>query len=518
MKGKGLIYMAIVLVVFSACKHKQAASSEAPKPMNIVYILADDLSFRDLSCYGQKQFETPNIDALAASGALFTQAYAAASECAPSRASLLTGLHGGHAPIRDNSSARGQEYMPDEFITVAELLKQANYKTGFVGKWGLGLPGTEGVPERQGFDYSFGFYDQGRAHTYYPLYLMENGQRIEYPANKGFDMKRRYVMNSSKEDKLLNEYSEDGRIILSELAEPQKAVYSQAEVDKAAFKFLKTCEGQAFFLYYATQLPHGPLIIDDLGDMNDNTALPQRQREWAAMVMRLDAFVGDLVAYLKASGEYDNTMIFFSSDNGYSMCGYMGRGNRSNNWPDDPYLKNKGPFEGGKFSVLEGGLRVPLIISCPRLFSQREIKTPVCLTDFYATAADIADVEIAYPVDGKSLLPLLNGASDADFYNRPMYFFKNTEQAVRLGPWKAYRPNMASPIELYDVEEDTYCQNDLSEAMPEIVKQVEKVMETAHSPHMWYRDPWESDTDFKFKVEAARASGTMQVGVRPNGL
>ncbi len=518
MNMKSLMYLLVLLVALASCNSKKTADSVASKPLNIVYILADDLSYRDLSCYGQKQFETPNIDALASSGALFTQAYSGAPECAPSRGSLLTGLHGGHAPIRDNNSARGQEYIPSEVITVAEVLKEVHYTTGFVGKWGVGLPGTEGAPERQGFDYSFGFYDQGRAHTFYPLYLMENGKEIHYPANKGFDMQRRYTMNGSKEDKLLNEYTEGGKIILSELKDPHKAVYSQLEIDKAAFKFLKKSKGRPFFLYYATQLPHGPLIIDDLGEMKDNTVLPQRQREWAAMVKRLDAFVGDLVKHLKETGQYDNTIIFFSSDNGYSMCGYMGRGNRATNWPDDPYLRNKGPFDGGKFSALEGGVRVPFIVSCPALFAAQEKATPVWLIDFYATAADIAGVELEQHTDGNSLLPLLKGESSAAFKNRPMYFFKNQEQAVRIGPWKAYRKDMRSSIQVYDIEEDSYCKNDLSAALPEIVKLAEEVMNTSHDAHMWYRDPWESDQEFKVKKDAAKMSGTLQKGIRPNGL
>lgn len=516
MKLKSIYTLALFILGISfACT---TTKKESEKPMNIVYILADDMSWGDLSCYGQEQYETPHIDALASSGIIFNQAYAGAPECAPSRGSLLTGLHGGHAPIRDNSSARGQEYIPDSVITVAEVLKEAGYTTGFVGKWGVGLPGTEGVPEKQGFDYSFGFYDQGRAHTFYPLYVMENGERIDYPGNAKFDMQRRYVMNGSEKDSMLNEYDENGKIILSELDDPSQAVYVQTEVDKAAFKFLDKSKNKPFFLYYATQLPHGPLIIDDLGDMKDNTVLPQRQREWAAMVKRLDAFVGDLVVYLKETGQYDNTLILFSSDNGYAMCGYMGRGNRNKNWPDDPYLKNKGPFVGGKFSALEGGVRVPFIASCPKLFGQKTIDTPVWLIDFYATAADIAGVEIKQRTDGNSLMPLMTGKAAPEFDNRPLYFFKYQEQAVRVGSWMAYRKTMKSPTRLYDIENDGFCTKDVAADHPEVVKQANAVMDTAHEPHQWYRDPMDSWEDFTAKKKAAIASGNMQPGVRANGL
>jgi len=510
-----LIVAGLALSLLSACKDD---ASQAPEKMNIVYILADDMSWGDLSCYGQEQFSTPNIDALAGNGIIFHQAYAGAPECAPSRGTLLTGLHQGHSPIRDNSSARGQEYIPDSLVTVAEVLKTAGYTTGFVGKWGVGLPGTEGVPEKQGFDYSFGFYDQGRAHTFYPLYLMENGERIDYPGNAKFDMARRYIMNGSEKDSLLNEYDEDGKIILSELDDPSKAVYAQAEVDKAAFKFLDSTKDKPFFLYYATQLPHGPLIIDDLGDMKDNKTLPQRQREWAAMVKRMDTFVGDLVAHLKETGQYDNTIIFFSSDNGYAMCGYMGRGNRNKNWPDDPILKNKGPFVGGKFSALEGGTRVPFIASCPQLFGQKEIDVPVWLIDFYATAADIAGVELEQRTDGNSLVPLMKGEAAPEFDLRPLYFYKSQEQSVRYGRWKAYRKTMDSPTQLYDIENDGYCTNDMAAAHPEVIHVVDSVMDNVHEAHPWYRDPWDDWDAFNAKKQAAKAEGNMQYGTRPNGL
>lgn len=511
-----LIFAALLLTVTFACKNNTSPSSEK---MNIVYILADDMSWGDLSCYGQEHFSTPNIDALADNGVIFHQAYAGAPECAPSRGTLLTGMHQGRSPIRDNSSARGQEYIPDTVITVAEVLKEAGYATGFVGKWGVGLPGTEGVPEKQGFDYSFGFYDQGRAHTFYPFYLMENGNRIDYPGNAKFDMQRRYIMNGSLKDSLLNEYDEDGKIILSELDDPTKAVYAQAEVDKAAFKFLNNnSKDKPFFLYYATQLPHGPLIIDDLGDMKDNKTLPQRQREWAAMVQRLDSFVGDLVAHLKETGQYDNTMIFFSSDNGYAMCGYMGRGNRNKNWPDDPILKNKGPFVGGKFSALEGGARVPFIASCPKLFGQKEVDVPVWLIDFYATAADIAGAELTQVTDGNSLIPLMTGESAPEFDMRPLYFFKQQEQSVRYGPWKAYRKNMNSKTQLYDIENDGYCKIDLAAKHPDIISVVDSVMDNVHTPHQWYRDPWDDWDAFTAKKKAAKVEGNMQSGIRANGL
>ena len=507
----------LVLLFFVGC---QIEEKQIAEKLNIIYILADDLSYRDLSCYGQTQYKTPNLDALAESGVRFTQAYAGAPECAPSRGTLLTGLHAGHAPVRINASARGQDFIPDSVITVAEVLKEAGYATGFVGKWGVGLPGTEGVPHNQGFDYAFGFYDQGRAHTYFPFYLIENGKKIEYPANYQFDMQQRYTMNSSKEPKLLNEYDENGKLILAELENPSEAVYSQNEIDKAAFRFLNKNEktGQPFFLYYATQLPHGPVIIDDLGEMKNNQTLPQRQKEWAAMVKRLDSFIGELVNYLKETNQFKNTIIFFSSDNGYSMCGYVGRGNANTNWPDDPFLKNKGPFRGGKFSALEGGIRVPFFVSSPGQFSAKTINTPVWLVDFYSTAAEIAGVKLNHQTDGNSLMPLLKGNKSTVFDNRPMYFYKNTEQAVRMGCWKAYRKSPQDKIELYLIEEDIHSDRDLAEFYPDIVQKIDSIFTKEHIVSDWYRNPWESQKEFKLKVEKAKKMGNLQISTRPNGL
>ncbi|MBN1911437.1 MAG: sulfatase-like hydrolase/transferase, partial [Pirellulales bacterium] len=186
-----------------------AAQTQAKKP-NIIFILADDLSYRDLGCYGQKHIQTPNLDRLYNEGMRFTQAYAGACECAPSRCSLMTGLHMGHARVRLNRSVRGQEHLLDEDVTVAEVLKQAGYATGFVGKWGIGLASSEGVPYKQGFDLAFGYYDQHRAHTYYPEYLRRNDKRIELPQNVGFDMDRAY--RHAKDDQA-HQYDTDGNFI-----------------------------------------------------------------------------------------------------------------------------------------------------------------------------------------------------------------------------------------------------------------------------------------------------------------
>jgi len=484
---------------------------------NIIFILADDLSYRDLSCYGQQRYQTPNLDALATGGVRFTQAYAAAPECAPSRGCLMTGKHTGHGPVRINSSARGQDNLRDEDITIAEVLKEVGYNTGFTGKWGIGLPGTEGVPYKQGFDYAFGYYDQGSAHTFIPLYLRENDKIIRYYENEGFDMPKRY--NQTKPS---NTYDEHGKLYIEELKDPRKFTYSEDAIKEAAFNFLEKNSpaktGKPFFLYYATQLPHGPVIVPDLGVMQQPDSVYLKTREWAAMVIKLDNFVGELVNYLKNSGQYKNTIIFFASDNGYSMCGYMARGNAPH-WPDDPWLKNKGPFTGGKFSVLEGGCRVPFFVNWPDKVKPAIVNEPVWLPDFFPTACELAGVDAKkYKPDAVSLLPVLEGNPEKFKGHEFMYFSKGREQAVRMGPWKAYRKNPDSKTELYLVEEDTYTENNLASFYPGKVAEAEAIMKREHEPHEWYWNPWETREEYQAKQKRAVETGNKLPSYRPNGM
>jgi len=500
-------------LLLAAC----APAPQSPKP-NIVLILADDLSFRDLSVWGQSKFETPNLDRLAVSGLRFTQAYAGAPECAPSRGTLLTGLHAGHAPIRTNSSARGQDHLHDADVTFAEVLAEAGYVTGMVGKWGVGLPGTPGTPNKQGFDYSFGFYDQSRAHTFYPNYLYENGEKIPLEANYGFDMERLYRYNAALEpaSEDMNGYDDDGNYLAPGVVDPTKAVNSQTLVEEKALKFVRDNRENPFLLYFATQLPHGPLVIDNLGELRDREDYPStKNKEWAAMVVRLDTFVGQLVEELEDLGVWENTILFFASDNGYAMCGYMGRGNQPNNWPDDPFFLNKGPFRGGKFSALEGGTRVPFFAHWEGKIEPGVSNVPVWLIDLFPTFAELAGQPVEHSLDGESLAPLMFG-NEGFPADRPLYWYKFNEQAVRMGPWKAYRPHPDEPLELYLIEEDQHGDRDLSRFHPEVVAEIERVMTREHAPHAWYWNPGESAEDYEAKKRKAADLGQLQVSTRAN--
>lgn len=514
MKKSVFPFLALSVVPFGSCLHEPVDKTGKP---NIVFILADDMSYRDLSCYGQQQFSTPNLDKLAREGVRFTQAYSGAPACAPSRGCLLTGLDTGHGRIRANSGARGQDHLLTSDITIAELLREAGYICGFTGKWGIGQQGTEGVPHLKGFDYSFGFYDQVEAHTYFPEYLFENGIKIEYPGNKGFDIQLRYDMKPYFPPEDLNRYDANGKLLLPELADRSQAVYSVGVIEQATVDFVRKNHTSPFFLYHAPQLPHGPVIIDDLGVMNGVDEGPLMAREWAAMNMRLDRFVGELVDLLKELGVYDNTILFFASDNGYSFCGEMGRGNAPH-WHDDPWLRNKGPFTGGKFSVLEGGIRVPFFVSWPARYNPAVLSQPVWLPDFFPTALELAGLPLKHHVQGKSLIPLLEGRVGDFIGHEYMYFSANREQALRMGPWKAYRETPDHPVQLYLIEEDTYTRSDLSSSYPIIAEKARLIMDTAWVPSDWYWDPGETREEYLKKVQRAVETEQVLPVYRPNGL
>lgn len=505
----------LVLIITCACRSED---STAIKP-NIIFILADDLSFRDLSCYGQEIYKTPHLDRLAENGMRFTQAYSAAPECAPSRGCLMSGLHTGHGPIRVNGSARGQEPLKDEDITIAEVLKGSGYATCFTGKWGIGEIHSEGLPYKQGFDVAFGYYSQVRAHTFFPDYLWHNDEKISYPENAGFDMLKRYNIGREAVHTGVgfNEYDDKGDVYIEELADPSGGTYSEDEVERISLDFIRGNKKNPFFLYFATQLPHGPVIVDNFGEMQHIDSIPQPNREWAAMVIRLDNFVGELVRELKKQGIYENTIIFFASDNGYANCGYFGRGNAPD-WPDDPWFKNKGPFRGGKFSALEGGCRVPFFVSWEGKINPGVQSTPVWLPDFFPTAAGLAGAHYEHQVDGSDLWPLLGGNPEKFEPHHHMYFSKCREQAVRMGPWKGYRISPEDPLYLYLVEEDTYGERDLSSHYPAIVKEIEEIMDNSWTPHEWYWTPDESWEDYQKKLQKAKDEGKMIPHQRPNGL
>jgi arylsulfatase A-like enzyme len=493
-----------------------AAKGERRKP-NIIFILADDMSYGDLGCTGQKHFATPNLDRIAAGGIRFNQAYSGSPECAPSRASLMTGMHMGHCRIRANSSARGQDHLLEADVTVAEVLRAAGYATGMVGKWGIGLPGTEGVPHRQGFDYAFGFYDQTRAHGYYPDFLEENGRKIDLPENHGFDMGRMYKYNSRTPDKtadVQNRYDDRGRFIPDGVADPAKARNSHAMIHQAALDFIRRGKDKPFFLYYAAQLPHGPLVVPDLGPLKDK-AWDLKHKEWAAMIEWLDRCAGEIVGLLRELDLEKDTAVFFASDNGYSQWGYFAR----KAWDDDPLFANKGPWPGGKFALYEGGCRVPLLVSWPGRIRGRQSEHLTALYDFLPTAAELAGVSPP-ACDGISLVPELLGEPASQKKHEYLYWENGSRlphaQAARFGPWYAVREHPDKPVHLFDVEKDPACEKDRAAERPELIERARAIFVEAHAPSQWYRNPGQSEESFRAKQQLAAKQGTLQPSTRAN--
>ncbi len=482
------------------------------KKQNIILILADDMSYFDLSCLGQKKFKTPNIDKLYNDGLFFSQAYCGAPECTPSRCTLMQGKHLGHSRIRLNNSVRGQDHLIDQDITIAEMLKKGGYNTGFVGKWGMGLPRTEGTPEKQGFDYSYGYTDQLTAHGYYPNYLYENGKPVSFPENYGFNMAKVYKHTSSKEG--LNIYNENGELIPDGVKDPAKAKNSQNLIHEKALHFIRDNQKSPFFLYYATQLPHGPLITPNLGEFKDEP-WELKNKEWAAMMTHLDRHIGELIDLTVELGIEKNTIFLFASDNGYSHWGYMNRAR----YEDDPVFKNKGPWKGGKFSSFDGGMRVPLIAYCPGKIPHNTTAHPVVLYDLFATACDIAGVK-SPENDGISIVPLLMGKPEKQKNHAFFYWgggtFMPQAQAVRLGDWFGMRASINEPVQLWNLQKDLKCERNVAGENPSIIREILHIMEKEHEDSEWYENPGDSASDIKAKKEKAQKNNTMQNDIGPN--
>lgn len=487
------------LLLLSACEKSEQNKQQKP---NIIYILADDMSYYDIKGLGQKYFDTPNLDNLMNDGIFFKEAYSGSPECGPSRASILTGMHMGHCRVRSNRSYRGQEHLEDEDVTIAEILKKAGYVTGMYGKWGVGIPGTSGTPDKQGFDYSFGYYDQLRAHGYFPNYLMENGEVFPMPQNYGFDMQNSYAHSKSPTSK--HTYSKDGKLIPKGVKEPSKATYSQNIIQEKALNFISENKDEPFFLYYPTQLPHGPLIVPDISKFMDQP-WDTKHKEWAAMMELLDAHVGQIIKLLDELDIRDNTLILFSSDNGYSQWGYMGRKAHLN----DPIFDNKGPWDKGKFIATDGGSRVPLIANWPNVIKPGTTSNQmVALYDIFATACDIADVNPP-KIDGKSFLPILKGEFSANKKLHEYLYWENGSfnhnmQSARFRNWFAYRKNYTDSIKVFDLSNDISCSKNLSETHPEIVKEANTIFKKEHSPSKWYSNPEDTEEERALKKEKAK--------------
>jgi arylsulfatase A-like enzyme len=449
---RGLAWRCLLLLTVLISVVRVAAASpensipppQTRKTPNILFILADDLGYGDLGCYGQKKVHTPNIDRLAAEGMRFTQFYAGSTVCAPSRACLMTGLHTGHARIR------GNERVPLEStdVTIGKVLKQAGYVTAAIGKWGMGNEGTSGHPNLQGFDEWFGYLDQVHAHNYYPASLWRNDHALSLEGNQ----------NGGR-----SEYSHD-------------------LFTREAVSFLRLNKDRPFFLYLAFTIPHANNERKDQGmEVPDNSPYgaedwPPAEKNKAAMITRLDRDIGRIMAELRANGLDRNTIIFFSSDNGPHKEGGV----------DPRFLNSAGPLRGIKRDLYEGGIRVPMIVCWPgRIPAGSVNETPWAFWDFLPTAAALASVSTPDGIDGISFVPLLLGAPQPRQHELFYWEFHEgfTKQAARWGKWKAVRLAPGRPVELYDLNSDPGETKDVSGLNPDIAGKLSSYLDTARTPN-----------------------------------
>jgi arylsulfatase A-like enzyme len=438
----------------------EAAAVGAAKP-NIIFILADDLGYGDIGCYGQKRIKTPNLDRMAAEGLRFTDAYAGAPVCAPSRCVLMTGLHQGHSRVRGNMPATepGAALLPHD-VTVARVLKDAGYTTGLIGKWGLGEPqgNPQGLPRKQGFDYFFGYLKQGHAHNYYTDYLWRNESKIKLP-------------NVTSKDPALK----------GNVAE-KKVEYSHDLFAQDALKFVRDHKEGPFFLDLSFTIPHAN---DEAGDKGMEVPSygqyadldwPEPQKGHAAMISRMDGDIGRLLGVLKDLKIDDNTLVIFASDNGPHKEG--------GNNPD--FNDSNGPLRGYKGNVTEGGIREPFIARWPgKIAAGTTSHSPITFADIMPTFAALADAKPPAKIDGLDFSPTLLGSEQPELSDRFLYWEFDHDgmqaQSSRWGRWKAVRDSKSEKIELYDLSTDIGEQHDIAQRHPEIVGKFAKFFRTART-------------------------------------
>ncbi len=442
------------------------ASQPSDKKPNIIFIMADDLGYQELGFYGQQKIKTPHIDRLAAEGMRFRQYYTGSAVCAPARCNLMTGKHGGHAYVRNNSeigswdSFRGQLPLPAETVTIAGLLKQQGYVTGAFGKWGLGEVGSTGDPLNQGFDRFVGYNCQRHAHNLYPKYLISDREKIILEGNtRGLSGKH----------------------------------YAPQVIADEMLKFIRENKEKPFFVYYPTVIPHLALQVPE-EDLNQYKGKwpetpykgksylphPTPRACYAAMISFMDRQVGRIMKLLKELNLDDNTVVFFTSDNGTTYL---------KDQVDYEFFNSVGPLRGLKGSLYEGGIRVPLIVRWPGKIKADTVSNHLAAHyDVLATLADITGAKTPNDTDGISYVPTL--LSQPERQKKHDYLFWDFagyggQLAVRMGKWKGIKHNLRknpdAPLELYDLEEDVSEKNNLTEKYPKVAAKIEKIMLEARS-------------------------------------
>jgi arylsulfatase A-like enzyme len=452
------------------CQQSTEQKTSREGPPNIVYIIADDLGYGDVGFNGQEKISTPNIDQLAKKGLVFTQHYSGTTVCAPSRSSLITGMHTGHTPVRGNYEIQpeGQYPLPDTVNTLFKVMKKAGYVTGAFGKWGLGYPRSEGDPSHQSVDVFYGYNCQRMGHNYFPYHLWSNRDSVVLEGNKG----------------------------------QGKEQYGPHLIHEQTLQFIEDYQDSSFFLYVPTIIPHAELVVPDslmenyrgkfgketpfkgvdegpLYKLGGYMSQEEPRAAFAAMVELLDRQVGEIVDKLEELGLSENTLIVFTSDNGPHLEAGA----------DPDYFNSNGPFRGYKRDLYEGGIHVPMLAYWPGKIQAGKSGHISSFWDILPTFADLIGVESDPQWDGISFLPTL--LQEKEQKEHPYLYWEFVEQggkqAVRKGKWKAVRLGVKtdsnSPIELYDLESDPGEQENLAAGYPEVIGEMKGIMKEAHIPN-----------------------------------
>ncbi len=425
-----------------------AAETRSARPPNIIFIMVDDLGIGDVGCYGQERIQTPVMDRMAREGARFTDCYTGSPVCAPSRCVLMTGLHSGHCRRRDNKTrahkdgreaTNGLLPLAKDDVTIAAMLKQAGYVTGGFGKWGLGNPGTTGTPDQHGFDLFYGYLDQVHAHNYYTDHLYRNRER---------------------ESVLV-----DG-----------KPPYSHHLIADETLKFIRDNKDKPFFCYVPWTLPHSDYVVPDQGIYADKP-WSDKLKNYAAMVSLIDADLGRVLELLKELDIDEDTIVFFTSDNG----------------PNKPFLKpfnSNGPYRGIKRQLYEGGIRMPMIVRWPgHVPAGTTSDFPWAFTDVMPTAAALAGITPPDHMDGISVLPTLLGQEQEPQSHLYWEFHNPFHQAVRMGTFKGIRFGTQAPMQLYDLSRDPGEKRDIADRHPAVCERMAEIMLAEHKETPYWPIP-----------------------------
>jgi arylsulfatase A-like enzyme len=454
MKRRLLILFTLAGFVRVGCVNSAVGGAAPARPPNVIFILADDLGYGDLGCYGQQKIKTPTLDRLAAEGTRCTHAYAGTTVCAPSRCSLMTGKHTGHSTIRGNRTDRTQPETPltaDE-LAIPEIFHAAGYATALIGKWGVGESGSTGAPNKKGFDFFLGYLTQTAAHDYYPASIWRNTEIFPLAGN------------------------ENGG----------KKIYTHDLFMQEALNYVRTNQARPFFLYLPVAIPHanneerpnGMQVPDDAPYSGESW--PPTEKNFAAMITRLDRGVGELLGALKTGGIDDRTLVIFTSDNGPHNEGGHGAA----------FFNSSGPLRGIKRDLYEGGVRVPLIARWPGKIKPGATSDQViAFWDFLPTFAALTGQPAPKNVDGISVLPAL--LENKPVPHPPLYWELHEggfRRAVRLENWKGVSLDPAKPLELYDLAKDISEKQNVAADHPDVVRQIEDIMKREHVPNPTWPD------------------------------